>query len=124
MLLQQRGSHGQIAVGFEGFAGTRKMLSVITQVDLPKPGIDPLGVIPSKRLKQGLTGGLTIGETVRAAGNIQRPGPGQQSTTEAGATLLQGNREQHRGRDVGVMRCQLISRRRKFVCPNGVHRQQ
>ena len=124
MLLQQRGGHGEISVGVEGFAWAGKTLAVVTQVGLSKTYIDPLGVMSGECLEQGLTGGLASGETVRSTDNIQRPGPRQQSATEVGTTLLQGNREQHRGRDVRVMRCQLISRRRKFVRPDGVHHQQ
>src|SRR5476651_2299664 len=98
MLLQQRGGEGEISVGVEGFAGAGKMLSVVTQVGLPKTDIDPLGVMLSERPKQGVTGGLASGEAVGGSGDVQRPRPGHQSTTDADTTLLLGNREQHRRR--------------------------
>ncbi|MNO95218.1 hypothetical protein D3C76_868540 [compost metagenome] len=124
MLLQQRGGHGEISVGIEGFTGAGKTLSVVTQVGLSKTDIDPLGVMQGERLKQGVTGGLASGEAVGCSGDVQGPRPGQQSTTDVDTTLLQGNREQHRRRDVGVMRRQLVGRRRKFVSLDGEHRQQ
>ncbi|KJZ54615.1 hypothetical protein VC36_16890 [Pseudomonas marginalis] len=88
MLLQQGGSHSQIAVGFESFAGTGKTLSVITQVGLPKSGVDPFSVILCERLEQGVTCGLASGETVGCSGYIQGPRPRQQSTTDANTALL------------------------------------
>ncbi|AMZ70458.1 hypothetical protein TK06_04825 [Pseudomonas fluorescens] len=96
MLLQQRGSHGEISVGIEGFARAGETLSVVTQVGLSKTDINSLGVMPGECLKQGLTGGRSGGESVRYSCDVQGPGPGQQPTTDSDTTLLQGNREQHR----------------------------
>lgn len=93
MLLQQRGGYGEISVGIEGFAGTGKTLSVVTQVDLAESGIDPLGVMSGEGLKQSVTGGLASGEAVGCSGDVQGPRPGQQSTTDVDTTLLQGDRE-------------------------------
>lgn len=121
MLLQQRGSDGEISVGIKGFAGAGKTLPVITQIGLPESDIDPLDIMPGKRLKQGVTGGLASGEAVGCSGDVQGPRPGQQSPTDADTTLLECNREQHRRRDVGVMRRQLVGRRRKFVSLDGEH---
>ncbi|ROM97915.1 hypothetical protein BK656_05325 [Pseudomonas brassicacearum] len=96
MLLQQRGSHGEILVGVEGFARAGKTLSVVTQVGLSKTDINTLGVMPDECLKQGVTGGRSGGESVRYSCDVQGPGPGQQLVTDAETTLLQRNREQHR----------------------------
>ena len=123
MLLQQRGGHGEISVGIESFTGAGKTLSLVTQVGLSETDVDPLGVMPGERLKQGVTGGLASGEAVGCSGDVQGPRPGQQSTTDADTALLQGNREQHRRRDVGVMRRQLVGWRRKLLGLSRQHRQ-
>jgi len=96
MLLQQRGSHGEISVRIKGFARAGKTLSVVTQIGLSKTDINPLGVMPNECLKQGVTGGRAGGESVRYSGDVQGPGPRQQLITDADTTLLQRNREQHR----------------------------
>ena len=93
MLLQQRGGHGEISVGVEGFAWAGKTLPVVTQVGLSKTYIDPLGVMSGECLEQGVTGGLASGEAIGYSSDVQCPGPGPQSTMDVDTTLLQGNCE-------------------------------
>ncbi|AKK01068.1 hypothetical protein VM99_24505 [Pseudomonas chlororaphis] len=118
MFTQQRGGHGEISVRIEGFAGAGKALPVITQVGLSESNIDPLGAVVGERLNQGLARRLASDEAIRCSGDIQCPRPGQQPTSHANTTLLQGDGEKNSRRNVCTVRRQLIGRRRQFVRMN------
>ncbi|MNI79743.1 hypothetical protein D3C73_1362200 [compost metagenome] len=90
---------------------------------MSEPDIDPLGLMADEGLKQGVARRLAVGETVGCSGDIQRPGPGQQPTTDTDTTLLQGDGEQHRRGNVGAMRCQLVGRWRQLVGLSRQHHQ-
>ena len=119
VLAQDGGGEREIPVWVQQLAGVIEAVCLVAGVDLPQPDIDARGRHFPQRAPQVRAGGLAGLESACLAGDIQGPRPGRSPSAQLDAAFLQGHGVQHGGGNAGVVRGQLIGRRRNLPCLGG-----
>ena len=116
---QDRGGDREIPVRVQQFAGVIETVRLVADIDLPQTNVDARRRHLPQRAPQVCAGGFAGLEPPCLAGDILGPGPRSSLPAQRDAAFLQGHGVQHRRGNAGVVRGQLIGRRRNLPRQDG-----